>query len=242
MFSNLYRFGVRARAGVGTGASDRVLPRPGVRQLGPGRPLLAVRPRHALHLRPAPARAIHGPHGVDEEGRQTQHWHELEAAQQNPDAAQSPLAAAGALRLAVRPGAHLDFQTVPLTLFPGPNRPDPAAHESEQPLDPVQSRLQLHASLPRTVAEAAPQLLHCLGSAAERGAQCPPGNIADAAPLSILPEPRYDPEHSTAVAGRLPERTLLPGGEAPSNPQILRKRQLLSRRVGEQRACFSVGE
>ena len=122
----------------------------------------------------------------------------------------------GALRLTVRPGAHLDFQTVPLTLLPGPNRPDLATHESEQPLAPVQSLLQLHASLPRT--------------AADRRPQCPPGNIADAAPLSILPEPRYDPEHSAVVAGRLPERTLLPGGEAPPNPQVLRKRQLLSLR------------
>ena len=194
LFSNLHRFGVRAPAGAGTGTSDRVLPRPRARQLGPSRPLLAVRPRH-----------------------------ELDAARRNPVTARSPLAAAGALFLAVRPGAHLDFHTVPLTLLPGPHRPGPAAHESEQPLE-VQSRLQLHASLLRTVAEAAPQLLHCLGSTAERGAQCPLGNIADAAPLSILPEPGYDPEHSAAVAGRLPERTLLPGGEAPSSSQILRKR------------------
>ena len=42
LFSNLYRFGVRAPAGAGTRTSNRVLPRPGA--------------RHELHPRPAPAR------------------------------------------------------------------------------------------------------------------------------------------------------------------------------------------
>ena len=61
---------------------------------GPGRPLPAVRPRHALHSHCAAARAVHAPQVVHEEGRQARHRHEPEAARRQAVVGRSPLAAA----------------------------------------------------------------------------------------------------------------------------------------------------
>ena len=71
----------------------------------------------------------------------------LEVPTQHLCNSRSPLPAAEAPCPTVGPRAHLDLQAGPRTLLLGRHQPDLAVHESGQPVDLVQNRLQLHASL-----------------------------------------------------------------------------------------------
>ena len=107
-----------AMHGVPGGGEDagRVLPREALGPAGEepaeglGRALLAVGPRHLLDLGRAAARAVHAAPGVDQEGRQAEHRHELEAARLQAVVTGPPAAAGGAHGAPVGARAHVDFQ------------------------------------------------------------------------------------------------------------------------------------
>ena len=100
----------------------------------------------------------------------------------------SGAATGGAQCAAIGPRAYLELQAVPIVHVPGPLPPDPAAHEFGQPVDPVQDRLEFHASHSSEPGRRRLALLPpLLRSATQRRAQCLLGSTADAAPFRSCP-------------------------------------------------------